>query len=179
MALFETLALNSAFGSIPGLYALFLKGQGHQGIFSLAKGTLWGNCEFLLEHFKVTKAMARGNGGNHVHCIREISGLPSSCLGRPECTRNCQNSPSRIWSWSRGSESTGPIHCTWDVYTLLHLTLYIICNVKHWTLVWLHDLHLQSCGFKSYQVNLWFHTDLCCPDILTNWNSKQWYSMYS
>ena len=49
---------------IPGLYASFLKGQGHQGIFSLAKGTLWGNCKLLLEHFKGTKAMTRGNWGN-------------------------------------------------------------------------------------------------------------------
>ena len=44
-------------------YASFLRGarsgafQGHQGIFSLVKGTLWGNCKFLLEHFKGTKAM--------------------------------------------------------------------------------------------------------------------------
>ena len=61
-----------------GLYASFLKGQGHQGIFSLAKGTLGGNCKFLLEHFKGTKAMARGNGGNGgncLRCLREVSGL--------------------------------------------------------------------------------------------------------
>ena len=37
----------------------FCSGQGHQGIFSLVKGTLWGNCTFLLEHFKGTKAMIR------------------------------------------------------------------------------------------------------------------------
>ena len=43
---------------VSGLYAWFLKGQGHQGIFSLAKGTLWGNCKFLLEHLKGTKAIA-------------------------------------------------------------------------------------------------------------------------
>ena len=30
------------------VYALFLKGHGHQGIFSLVKGTLCGNCKFLL-----------------------------------------------------------------------------------------------------------------------------------
>ena len=36
-----------------------LKGQGHQGIFFLVKGTLWGNCKFLLEHFKGTEAMTR------------------------------------------------------------------------------------------------------------------------
>ena len=47
---------------IAGLHALFLKGQGHQGIFSLVKGTLWGNCQFLLEPFKGTKAMTRGHG---------------------------------------------------------------------------------------------------------------------
>ena len=48
------------------MYASFLKGQGHQGIFSLVKGTLWGNCKFLLEHFKGTKAMTRGHGGNRL-----------------------------------------------------------------------------------------------------------------
>ena len=56
-----------------GLYASLLKGQGNQGIFSLAKGTLWGNCEFLL--FKGSEAMTRGNRGNRVHCLREVSGL--------------------------------------------------------------------------------------------------------
>ena len=64
-----------------GLYASFLKGQGHQGIFSLAKGTLWGNCKFLLEHFKGTKAMARGNGGNRLRCLREVSGLYTEATG--------------------------------------------------------------------------------------------------
>ena len=35
------------------LYDLFLKkGQGHQGIFSFEKGTLWENCKFLPEYFK-------------------------------------------------------------------------------------------------------------------------------
>ena len=37
----------------------FWKGQEHQDIFSLVKGTLWENCKFLLEHFKGTKAMTR------------------------------------------------------------------------------------------------------------------------
>ena len=38
----------------------FEKVQGHQGIFSSVKGTLLsGNCKFLLEHFKGTKAMTR------------------------------------------------------------------------------------------------------------------------
>ena len=50
----------------------FFKGQGHQGIFSLVKGTLWGNCKFLLKHFKST----RGHGGNCLRCLREVSGLP-------------------------------------------------------------------------------------------------------
>ena len=30
------------------LMLCFWKRQGHQGIFSLVKGTLWGNCQFLL-----------------------------------------------------------------------------------------------------------------------------------
>ena len=29
-----------------GLYVSFLKGQGHQGIYPLVKGTLWANCQF-------------------------------------------------------------------------------------------------------------------------------------
>ena len=46
------------------VYASFFKGQGHQGIFSLVKGTLWGNCKILLEYFKGTKAMTRGEKAN-------------------------------------------------------------------------------------------------------------------
>ena len=45
---------------ITGLYASFLKGQGHLGIFSLVKGTLWRICKFLLGHFKVTKQWPGG-----------------------------------------------------------------------------------------------------------------------
>ena len=54
-----------------GLYASFLKGQGHQGIFCLVKGTLCGNCQFLQEHFEGTKAMIKGHGGNRLHCLWE------------------------------------------------------------------------------------------------------------
>ena len=57
-----------------GLYASFLKGQGHQGISSFVKGTLWGNCKFLLENFNGTKAMSMGHGGNHHLCLNEVSG---------------------------------------------------------------------------------------------------------
>ena len=32
----------------------------YQGIFSSEKGTLWRKCEFLLEHFKGTKATTKG-----------------------------------------------------------------------------------------------------------------------
>ena len=54
------LAVN--YGSIAssGLYASFLKGQGHQDIFSLVKGTLLDNCKFLLEHFKDVKVNDQG-----------------------------------------------------------------------------------------------------------------------
>ena len=58
-----------------GLYASLLKGQEHKGISFLVKGTLWGNCKFLLEHFKGTKAMTRGHRGNRLRCLREVSGL--------------------------------------------------------------------------------------------------------
>ena len=58
-----------------GMYASLLKGQGHHGIFSSVKGTLWGNFKFLLELFKGTRAMTRGHGGNHLRCLREVLGL--------------------------------------------------------------------------------------------------------
>ena len=35
-----------------GLYASLLKGKGRQCNFVLGKDTLWGNCKFVLEHFK-------------------------------------------------------------------------------------------------------------------------------
>jgi hypothetical protein len=73
----------------PGLYALFLKGQWHQGIFSLVKGTLWGNRTILSEHFKVAKAMTRGHGGNCQCCLRAVSGLEDalpSQNARRQCT---------------------------------------------------------------------------------------------
>ena len=71
-----------------GLYASFLKGQGHQGIFFLVKGTLWWNCKFVLEHFKGTKAMTRGHGGNRLRCLREVSGLIMCRQGKKELPGN-------------------------------------------------------------------------------------------
>ena len=53
------------------LYASFLKGQTHQCMFSLMKGTLWGNCNVLQEHFKGTNFIRLG-------CLREVSGLGQS-----------------------------------------------------------------------------------------------------
>ena len=50
------------------VYASFLKGQGHQVIFSLGKGTLLGNCKFLLSAFQ-------GHQGNRLGCLRVVSGL--------------------------------------------------------------------------------------------------------
>ena len=47
-----------------GLYASFLKWQGHQGIFFMVKPLLKGK-KILLEHFEGLKAMTRGHGGNH------------------------------------------------------------------------------------------------------------------
>ena len=44
--------------------------------FLLVKGNLWGNCKFLLEHFEGTKIMTSGHGGNRLHCLHEVSGLP-------------------------------------------------------------------------------------------------------
>ena len=52
-----------------GLYAFFFKWQGYQGIFSLVKGTLWVYYTFLQEHFKGTKALTRGYGGNRLRCL--------------------------------------------------------------------------------------------------------------
>ena len=62
----------------------FWKGKGTKAfVFSLVKGaTLWGNCEFLLEHFKGIKAITGGRGGNCLHCLPEVSGLsshPAAC----------------------------------------------------------------------------------------------------
>ena len=78
---------------IAGLYASFLKGQGHRGIFFLVKGTLWWNCKIVLEHFKGIKAMTRGHGGNRLCCLREVSGLPigwiSVCIFNTEQPNQC------------------------------------------------------------------------------------------
>ena len=52
------LHLTSVRGLRP-VYASLLKGQGHRGIFSLVKGTLWGNRKLLIEHFKGTKAITK------------------------------------------------------------------------------------------------------------------------
>ena len=79
------------FGSIPSQYSArpvwFLKGQGHQCIFSLVKGTLRETCKFLLEHFKGTKAMTRWHWGNQLQCLRKVSGLlyNVSCRSWPHC----------------------------------------------------------------------------------------------
>ena len=54
---------------------VFFTVQGHQGIFSLVKDTLWENCKFELEQFKGIKAMTRGHGGKRLRCLREVSGL--------------------------------------------------------------------------------------------------------
>ena len=43
--------------------------------FLFGMGVLWGNCKFLLEHFKGTMATTRGNGGNPFHCLCEVSDL--------------------------------------------------------------------------------------------------------
>ena len=53
----------------------FLKVQGHQGIFSQVKGTLWGNCKLLLEHFKGIKAITKGHGGNRLCYLHELLSL--------------------------------------------------------------------------------------------------------
>ena len=55
---------------LKGLYASFLKGQGHQGIFILVKGLLLRNSNFQLEYYKGTRAMTRGHGG-YCRCFRE------------------------------------------------------------------------------------------------------------
>ena len=46
----------------PGLYALFLKGQWHQGIFSLVKGT-------LCKHFNISTGAFQGHQGNDQVCL--------------------------------------------------------------------------------------------------------------
>ena len=39
------------------------------------KGTLSGNCKFLLEQFRGSKATTMGHGSNRLHCHRKLSGL--------------------------------------------------------------------------------------------------------
>ena len=65
-----------------GMYTLFFKGQGHQGIFSLGKGVLWANCKVLLapEHFKGTKAMTRELWGNRLSFLCEVCIRPVACI---------------------------------------------------------------------------------------------------
>ena len=58
----ESLIKASMIFTLPGPYASFLEGQGHPGV--------WGNWTFLLGHFKGTKALTRGHGGNHSCCLR-------------------------------------------------------------------------------------------------------------
>ena len=58
--------------------------QGHQSIFFLVKGTLWGNSKFLLEHFN-----DMGEWRQSLHCLLELSDLPpisDSCLSRKYCS---------------------------------------------------------------------------------------------
>ena len=54
----------------PRLYASFVKGQGHRGILSLVKGTLWGNWKFLLRAFQ-------GHQGNDQGAWRQSLLWPS------------------------------------------------------------------------------------------------------
>ena len=51
---------------------VFERARAPRHFLLVLKGTLWGNCKFLLDHFKGTKAMTRGHGGNR---LREVSGL--------------------------------------------------------------------------------------------------------
>ena len=53
----------------------FWRGKGTKAFSLWQRAPLWGNCKLLLDHFKGTKAMAGGNGGNRLHCLREVSGL--------------------------------------------------------------------------------------------------------
>ena len=71
----------------------------HQGIFHLVKGTLWGNCKFLLEHFQGTKAMIRGVEENAFNaslkyqacdgfdCGQKKTGDPCLCTAEAHFTR--------------------------------------------------------------------------------------------
>ena len=60
------------------LYASFLKGQEHQGISSLVRGTLLGNCKFLtwaLQGHQGNDQGAWRHGGNRLCCLSEVFGL--------------------------------------------------------------------------------------------------------
>ena len=78
---------------------MFLKGQGHLGIFFLVKGTLRLNCKFVLEHFKGIKALTRGHRGYRLCCLREVSGLIlyHRLEKERETTRTCNVSTQPSW----------------------------------------------------------------------------------
>ena len=76
----------------------FWKGKGTKAFSPLVQGNLRGNRKFLLEHFKGTKAMTRGHGGNHLRCLHEESGLrtkldlePTTKIGQIATTLNWLN----------------------------------------------------------------------------------------
>ena len=65
----DCLANIQAYVLATGLYALYLKGQGHQGIFFLKLLKLYWSI------FKGTEAMTRGHDGGNRKCLHEVSGL--------------------------------------------------------------------------------------------------------
>ena len=84
--------------SAPQTRVSFLKGQRHQGIFSLVKGTLAGDCKFLLEYFKGAKAMTSGHGGNRLRCLREVLGLRTdSSFGVVGCRGRADSTELKLW----------------------------------------------------------------------------------
>ena len=105
--------------SLTGLYALFLKGQGHQGIFSLVKGTLWGNCKFLLEHFKGTKVLISRSYCTKKKYLKWSCFLPQ--MAWPICWVGDESKISwRRFEWIQDDEQYFPFRMDMEEYSRLH-----------------------------------------------------------
>ena len=124
----------------------------YQGNFSLVKGTLWGNCKFLLEHFKGTKAMTNGGmeaialiasvtyqASGNKHGERVHGPKNAMFTGSVKCTSALHKHGSRVffWLWSRPTEkhTNGNVEFVFFskiTWLLLKIYLsYLFPNAKH------------------------------------------------
>ena len=117
--------------------------HGHRGILYLVKGSLWGSCKLLLDHFKGTKAMIKGKGhwGNQAwHPFKQIVWtkrdkmfkvfLGTELLFFQKVSRLKKSSPPCYLSWCKlmPSNSRQNEVCRWHSKTLSLLTLGVNFN---------------------------------------------------